>query len=403
MAKQPASIMPQGPGHRAVYFVGSNRTLRYYVPGSPGPVAHYRFAPDGSQAFRRILSPDGSAVLLTEVVYLGTHPRCTCGVADHTVLTLDKLKAFQQHRERRLPPEALGDLERELQSRLVLQTEDGEYDGGFGEWPDEHGDPQRVVWDEDPSKGLLPDSTDDPRPHALEDTPVQTHARFLAGIAAGATDGATDVLAPIVEHVLFRTVTHPPRIAGGWEDLFQEGMATAVRETAQLPPYLGEQLDEFAARLDRRVAIAVRHRLIDLIRRQDAAARNTPSASLEAGEEAGRNVSARDGDAFDLLFQPHERARRDARARAIALAVYRESKGLARRIIRRAYVTAFCGTRTRGTLEFRDHPDYPAAARALATSWATYLAQAMRGALRPVYDRPRRKASRPGRTAAGAA
>ncbi len=116
----------------------------------------------------------------------------------------------------------------------------------------------------------------------------------------------------------------------------------------------------------------------------------------------GLNVPAQEDDAFDLLFQPHERARRDARARAIALAVYRQSRGLARRIIRRAYVTAFCGTRTAGTLEFRDHPDYPAAARALATSWATYLAQAMRGALRPIYDRPRRKATRPGRIAAGA-
>jgi len=203
--------------------------------------------------------------------------------------------------------------------------------------------------------------------------------------------------------VLFRTVTHPPRIAGGWEDLFQEGMATAVRETAQLSPYPGEQLDDFAVRLDRRVTTAVRHRLIDLIRRQDAAARNTPSASLEAGEEVGVNVPAQDGDPFDLLFQPHERARRDARARAIALAVYRESKGLARQIIRRAYVTAFCGTRTAGTLELRDHPDYPAAARALVTSWAKYLAQAMRGALRPVYDRPRRNAGRPGRIAASAA
>ncbi len=401
MAKQPASIMPQGPGHRAVYFHGSNGTLRYYVPGSPGPVAHYRFAPDESQAFRQILSPDGRAVLRTEIVYLGMHPRCTCGVADHTALAVEKLQALQQHNQRRLPPEALWDLERDLYSRLDLRAEDGEYDGGFGDWPDEYGDRQRVVWEKEPSEGLPLDLADDPCPRGLEEEPVRTYPLFLAGIAGGAADGATDVLAPVVEHVLFRTVTHPPRIAGGWEDLFQEGMATAIRETAQLSPYQGEQLDGFAARLNRRVTVAVRHRLIDLIRRQDAAARNTPSASLEAGEEAGMNVPAQDGDAFDLLFQPHERARRDARARAIALAVYRESRGLARRIIRRAYVTAFCGTRTAGTLAFRDHPDYPAAARALATSWATYLAQAMRGALRPVYDRPRRKASRPGRIAAG--
>ncbi len=390
MAKQPASIMPQGPGHRAVYFVSSNGALRYYVPGSPGLVAHYRFAPDGSQAFRRILSPDGTTVLRTEVVFLGTQPRCTCGVADHTAVTAEKFLALRQHRERRLPPEALWELEREVHSRLVLQAEDREYDGGFGEWPDEHGDPQRVVWNEVASADLYPDASDDPR------------ARFLVGIASQ-IDGAVDVLAPVVEHVLFRTVTHPPVIAGGWEDLFQEGMATAVRETAQLSPYPGEQLDGFAARLNRRVTVAVRHRLIDLIRRQDAAARNTPSGSLEAGENMGLNVPAQEGDAFDLLFQPHERARRDARARAIALAVYRESKGLARRIMRRAYVTAFCGTRTKGTLEFRDHPDYPAAAKALATSWASCLAQAMGGALRPVYDRPRRKASRPGRVHAGAA
>lgn len=31
-------------------------------------------------------------------------------------------------------------------------------------------------------------------------------------------------------------------------------------------------------------------------------------------------------------------------------------------------------------LEFREHPDYPEAAKALATSWTRYLAQAMRGA-----------------------
>jgi len=391
--------MPQGPGHRAVYFAGPNSTLRYYVPGHPSPVVHYRFAPDGSQAYRRILSPDGTSILFTEVVYLGKHPQCTCGVANHTVLAEEKLRALRQHSERLLPPEALWDLERELYSRLDSRTEDGEYDGGFGEWPDEHGDPQKIAWNEDPSEDFL-HLKEDPRAFAAH---AGFCAEFLAGLAAGTTDGAVDVLAPVVERVLFRTVTHPPRIAGGWEDLFQEGMATAVRETAQLSPYQGEGLDEFAARLDRRVTRAVRHRLIDLIRRQDAAARNIPSGSLEAGQDAGLNVPDPDGDAFDLLFRPHERARRDARARAIALAVYRESRGLARRIIRRAYVTAFCGRRTAGTLEFRDHPDYPATSQALTASWTRYLAQAMCGALRPVYDRPRRTTPRPGKVVAGAA
>ena len=401
MAKQPVSIMFSGPGHRAVYFADPNGTLRYYVPGRPSPVVHYRFAPDGSQAFRRVLSSDGTTVLFAEVVYLGEHPRCTCGVTNHTALAADKLQALHQHVKRRLPPEALWDLERELHSRLDHQVQDGEYDGGFGEWPDERGDPHRIIWNEDPSEGLL-DLKDDPR--AFEGAHVRIRVQFLAGLAAGATDGAVDVLAPTVEHVLFRTVTLPPRIAGGWEDLFQEGMATAIRQTTQFSPHNGESLDQFAARLDRRVATAVRHRLIDLIRRQDAAARNTPSTSLEAGQDAGLNVPAPDGDAFDLLFRPHERARRDARARAIALAVYRDSRGLARRIIRRAYVTAFCGKRTAGTLEFGNHPDYPVASQTLATSWTRCLAQAMRGALRPVYDRPRgTPPHRPAKAAAGAA
>jgi hypothetical protein len=399
MAKQLVSVVPTGPGHRAVYFTSTNGTLRYYVPGHPSPIVHYRFAPDGSQAFRRVLNPDGTLILFTEVVYLGEHPRCTCGVTDHTALAADKLKALHQYAERRLPPEALWDLERELHSRPDLRTDDGEYDGGFGEWPDEYGDPQRIAWNEDPSEGLLHLKED---PRAFEGVHARVRAQFLAGLAAGATDGVVDVLAPVVERVLFRTVTHPPGIAGGWEDLFQEGMATAIQQTVQLSPYHGEDLDQFAARLDRRVATAVRHRLIDLIRRQDAAARNTPLASLEAGQDAGLNVPAPDGDAFDLLFRPHERARRDARARAIALAVYRDSRGLARRIIRRAYVTAFRGKRTAGTLEFGNHPDYPVASKALVTSWTRYLAQAMRGALRPVYDRPRGTAPRPGRAAAGA-
>ena len=88
-------------------------------------------------------------------------------------------------------------------------------------------------------------------------------------------------------------------------------------------------------------------------------------------------------------------------ARAIALAVYRQSTGLARRIIRRAYLTAFVGRRTPGTLELRAHPGYPAASRGLATGWAVGLAQAMAGALTPVYDRPRAR-RRARRSPAGA-
>jgi hypothetical protein len=166
-------------------------------------------------------------------------------------------------------------------------------------------------------------------------------------------------------------------------------MAVALPEARALSPTPGESLDDFAVRLERRVAMAVRHRLIDLIRRQDAADRNTAWVSIEEVRERGVEETGNEADPFDLVFQPHLSARRDARARAIALAVYRQSTGLARRIIRGAYLAAFVGRRTPGTLELREHPSYPAAAQALATAWAGGLAQAMAGALIPVYERPR--------------
>jgi hypothetical protein len=338
-----------------VYFVGSNGTLQYYVPGSPGLVAYYRFTPDGSQAFRRVLTPDGTAVLRTEVVYLGKPrgARAESPITQHSQQASSRRSTNTGSAGSRL--RLSGSWSESSARTLFWRPKTESTMAGSESGRTNTAIPPRVVWDEDASEGSLLDPRNDP------------HARFLAGLAAGMTDGPIDVLTPVVERVLFRTVTHPPRIAGGWEDLFQEGTVIAVRETAKLSPHPGEQLDDFAGRLDRRLATAVRHRLIDLIRRQDAAARNTPSGSLEAGEEAGMNVSAHDGDAFDLLFQPHERARRDARARAIALAVFRESRGLARRIIRRAYVPAFCGRCTAGTQAFRDHPDYPAAARTRAT------------------------------------
>jgi hypothetical protein len=179
-------------------------------------------------------------------------------------------------------------------------------------------------------------------------------------------------------------------------------MAVALPEARALSPSPGESLDDFAVRLERRVAMAVRHRLIDLIRRQDAADRNTASVSIEEVRERGVEETGNEADPFDLVFQPHLSARRDARARAIALAVYRQTNGHARRIIRRAYLTAFVGRKTPATLELRAHPDYPAASRVLATAWAGGLAQSMAGALTPVYDRPRAN-RRARRSPAGAA
>jgi hypothetical protein len=270
------------------------------------------------------------------------------------------------------------------------QAYDGGWEpGGIG-WFDDRNQPQdrtRILW-----------GTDAP----VVSGPVRSLSRFLGDVAGGDPGGTTAVLAPIVERVLSHTVTHLPRLAGGWEDLFQHGMAIALLEAPRLSPDPGERLDDFAVRLERRVATAVRHRLIDLIRRQDAADRNTPSVSIEEVRERGVEAAGDEGDPFDLVFHPHLSARRDARARAIALAVYRQAAGLARRIIRRGYLNAFVGRRTPGTLDLQEHPDYPAASQTLATAWAGCLRQAMAGALAPVYDRPR-ASRRARRFAAGAA
>jgi hypothetical protein len=378
---------------RSVYFQGPDGALRCTIirPASPSRVAHYQFTPDGSRCLRRVLSADGAEVLSKEFIDLGDHPRCSCGKPEHAALAAEKLAALRQTVERRLPPEALYDLERELRSRPGPQADTGEYDGGYL--------PGGIGWFDDdgqPADGndRMPWGVDAPRNGRRTDT-GSAPARFLADLAAADSGGQAEVLAPIVERVLFRTITHPPRLAGGWDDLFQEGMATALRETAKLAQQPGERLDRYAARLERRVALAVKHRLIDLVRRQDAATRNMPASSLEAGQEAGIDVPASDTDPFDLLFRLPDQRERRARFRAIALAVYREARGLARQIIRRAYLGTIAGRSTRGTLELRDHPEYPAASRWLADAWTRAMAQAMQGALQPAYHRHRKRLAAP--------
>ncbi len=39
-----------------------------------------------------------------------------------------------------------------MNTRLDIRVQDGDYGDGLGEWPDENGDPHRIVWDEDPSE-----------------------------------------------------------------------------------------------------------------------------------------------------------------------------------------------------------------------------------------------------------
>jgi hypothetical protein len=305
---------------------------------------------------------------------------------------------FLQKRQQDRTPVSLAPLDslREPEEAHALEgrSEDQPYDGGW--------EPGGIGWFDDRNQPCprirIPWATEAP---VIADS-VRPLSRFLNNVAGNDTGGATAVLAPIAERVLSHTVTYLPRLAGGWDDLFQHGMAVALPEARALSPSPGESLDDFAVRLERRVAMAVRHRLIDLIRRQEAADQNTASVSIEEVRERRDEAVGSEIDPFDLVFQPHLSARRDAPARAIALAVYRQATGLARRIIRRAYLTAFVGRRTSGTLELREHPEYPTAAKALATGWAAGLAQAMTGALTPVYDRPRAH-RRARRSATGAA
>jgi len=89
-----------------------------------------QFSPDRTWCLRRVLSSDGTEVLLKEVVHLDGHPRCSCGITDHTAIATDKLEALQRTTERLLPPEALRDLERESRSQPE-EVNERQYDGGY--------------------------------------------------------------------------------------------------------------------------------------------------------------------------------------------------------------------------------------------------------------------------------
>jgi len=274
MASGTAPDVVPGSRPRAVYFRRPDGSLSYTVapPASSSPVAHYQFSPDRSWCLRRVLSPNGTDVLFKEVVQLDDRPRCSCGIIDHTAIAKDKLEALQRTTERLLPAEALHDLERDLRSQPE-EVNEREYDGGYLPggigWFNEDGQPvervDEVTWQ--------------------DEVQIQDHlARFFDGLAGSDVGGNAKVLAPLVERVLFRTITHPPRLAGGWGDLFQEGLVTALQEAQKLHRAATEAADRYATRLERRVILAVRHRLIDAVRRQDAATRNIPCTSLEAGQ-----------------------------------------------------------------------------------------------------------------------
>jgi hypothetical protein len=367
-------------------------------PGANSAVVHYKVLSDRAVVrkvvrIRELPDADDARRVVREYVPFerfiltldpASCPKCrqlSCVHLRHAVEAL----ALLRDRQEDCTPAALWPIDilsgTEEAHAVEGRSEDQPYDGGW--------EPRGIGWFDDRNQPRarikIPWATDAPAVAG----PTPPLSQFLRDVAGDDTGGATAVLAPIAERVLSHTVTYLPRLAGGWDDLFQHGMAVALPEARALSPSPGESLDDFAVRLERRVAMAVRHRLIDLIRRQDAADRNTASVSIEEMQERRDEAVGSEVDPFDLVFQPHLSARRDARARAIALAVYRQATGLARRIIRCAYLTAFVGRSTPGTLELREHPGYPAASRALAAAWASGLAQAMSGALTPVYDRPR--------------
>ena len=208
---------------------------------------------------------------------------------------------------------------------------------------------------------------------------------------AGQDDGTLSVLGPIVERTITSTIHHLPRLAGEREDLFQYGMAVAIPELRKLSQNRGESDDAFAIRREYRISIALKHRLIDLIRRQDAADRNLPEVSSDAARERGIDLEDDEAatDPFDLVFRPYQDGRRDAKVRTIALEIHRQARGLARLVIARAYRAAFGSgsTRRKGIAELREHPDYAMAAKTLAHLWGEAVTKVVRGELPLVYDR----------------
>jgi hypothetical protein len=386
MASRTARDVIPGSQPRAVYFRRPDGSFSFTIarPASSSRVAHYQFSPDRSWCVRRVLSPDGTEVLFKEVVHLDERPRCSRGITDHTAIARDKLEALQCTTERLLPPEALSDLERDLRSQPE-EVNEREYDGGYLPggigWFDEDGLPTErnddVAWHDDVPQG--------------ESQPASHLARFFDGLAGQDAGGNAKVFAPIVEGVLFRTITHPPRPYRRLGRSIPRRHGDGTSGGRRLRTSVKETPDRYAARLERRVTLAVRHRLIDAVRRQDAATRNFPCTSLEAGQEAGMDVPASDTDPFDLLFRPPEAREHRARFRAVALAVYRDARGLARQIIRRAYLGAMMSRSTRGTLELQHRVDYSAAAQWLAEAWGQAVALMMQGAILPVYHRRRRK------------
>jgi hypothetical protein len=415
-------------------------------PADSSVVVHYQpLSKDRTRYLRRILSADGSEVLFKETVELGYAPRCSCG-GNHAQTASAKIhEALGPSREPRLTSESLDGLERP-RFYADDASAGADYDGGYlpgGISPEEVLDWHRerasaltpllrhVFPAGERSEralllllaGLHPDQAKSALSHEGEaardlflavcrsaaramgprdreailaalDDPIERVRDLLRdraeALAASVREGAgSDAVPPaigdaggserleaIVRREVQRTVAFVPRLSGEWEDLVQDGLLTAILESRR-------RAGESAARLERRVALAVRHRLIDKIRRQDTANRRAPEVPINADDrDEGRGVDIPDpdGDPLEMLLRQqraHADSRRDERTQAVALAVYRESRGLARRIIRRAYLHIFRGRRTRGTMDYEADEQYPAAAAWLREAWGRHLTRAL--------------------------
>ena len=107
------------------------------------------------------------------------------------------------------------------------RSEDQPYDGGWEPggigWFDDRNQPRariKITWAMDAPAVA---------------SPIRPLSRFLRDVVGDDTGGAAAVLAPIAERVLARTVTYLPHLAGGWDDLFQHGMAVACWRRARSP------------------------------------------------------------------------------------------------------------------------------------------------------------------------
>jgi hypothetical protein len=387
---------------RKAVYVGLNESegaLEYIIVNDqlptdkPSPAVSYRFA--GDSCLRTVTTPEGEKVLSRQAINGG---QCSCGVhgCPHPEFAREKLAWAKTRKRRRdtLPPEALEQLEREMADPAPHARDDQEYDGGFEGSVDTEGvDVTALLRDEEIDR----DAVSYFNGVSLTDAPEKQLSKYLRAHCAEVPDDVK-ALAPLVERVMHRTLTHAPRIIGGYEDAFQEGMIAALQEAARgRANGLPERI------VLRRVEKAVRHRLIDLVRRQDAASRNLPSASLEAMREAGLDVPD-NGGLFSDLFRPYtEKGRRSDRARRIALYIMESLsepggdpvRELAREIATRHYHAAFGDGYSGPTAyDLRDHPQYREADAMLQKLWAEALTAVSRGWTPPtdVSAPPQRRA-----------